>query len=98
MSLEETFASYVGAYFGVREMDDYPLKEYVLHDLEIYIEEFVKNNPLVGKDWQEKVLDINDHVSLKTKLHDALLVLPKIHVSLELILLIKERIRELKES
>ena len=46
MSLEETFACLVGAYYGVREMDLYPLKEYVLHDLQIFIEDYVKNNEL----------------------------------------------------
>ncbi|MCI8575233.1 MAG: hypothetical protein HFI09_02055 [Bacilli bacterium] len=98
MSLDETFACYVGAYFGVREMDHYPLKEYVLHDLEIYIQEFVKNNSILGKDLQKKADDINTYTSLKTKLYDALLVLPKIQASLELILLIKERIQELKNE
>lgn len=98
MSLEETFACYVGAYYGVREMDEYQLKEYVLHDLEHLIEEFVKNNPLYGIDLEEKANEIDNNVSFKTKLHDALLVLPKINGSLELILLIKDRIQELKEE
>lgn len=97
MSLEETFACLVGAYYGVREMDLYPLKEYVLHDLQVYIEEFVKNNPLFGIDLEAKCREIDEKVSFKTKLQDALIMLPKVHGSLELILMIKERIQELKE-
>lgn len=98
MSLEETFQCYVGAYYGVREMDLYPLKEYVLHDLDIYIREFVKLNQMEKDVLIELSRYVEEEVSLKTKLQDALLVLPKIHVSLEFLLMIKERIRNISEE
>ena len=52
MSLEETFACYVGAYYGVREMDEYQLKEYVLHDLEHLIEIIL----YMGSIWKKKLM------------------------------------------
>ena len=43
MSNEEQFSLLVGGYFGITEMDEYPLKEYVLKELEEYIIKFLKN-------------------------------------------------------
>ena len=44
MNQEETYKAYIGAYYGVEGMDEYPLKEYVLHDLEKYILNFIETN------------------------------------------------------
>ncbi len=97
MSVEETFSCYISAYYGVREMDSYPLKEYVLYDLEKYIKAFVLVNSF-SINLYEKAMMIEESVSLKTKLQDALIVLPKIHASLEFILMIKERIQEISQE
>lgn len=97
MNQEETYKAYIGAYYGVEGMDEYPLKEYVLHDLEKYILNFIETN--------EKKLDytslahfVREKVSFKTKLQDCLIVLPKIDVSMELLFLIKEKIRLIQEE
>ena len=42
MNLEDEFNYLVGGYFGVREMDNYDLKVYVLEDIENYINERTK--------------------------------------------------------
>ena len=49
MVLDDTFRYLVGAYYGICEMDEYDLKEYVLKDIEDFnkkIEEYrnSKNN------------------------------------------------------
>ena len=41
MEIDNLFNLYVEAYFGVREMDEYDLKEYVLEDIQNYIKYFV---------------------------------------------------------
>ena len=46
MERENLFNLYVEAYFGVREMDEYDLKEYVLKDIENYIKDFVYTNDI----------------------------------------------------
>lgn len=98
MNLEDTFKYLVGAYYGVSEMDNYDLKEYVLKDIEEYIKSFVKDNPIENFNYQEEASKIDDELSLKTKLQDCLLVLPKVNASMELILLVKERIKEIREQ
>lgn len=98
MNLEDTFRYMVGAYYGVMEMDEYPLKEFVLHDIENYIRDFFTNNPIKDFAYEEEALKVKEDRSLRTKLQDALIVLPKVNASMELILLIKRRIKELKSK
>lgn len=96
MNLKDQFCSMVGAYYGIRELDEYPLKEYVLYDLEMYIKNFVKENHLEFN-YQEIAEEI-EKLPLKSKLQDCLLILSKIHASMELILLVKSKIQELREK
>lgn len=98
MTIKEQFSCLIGAYYGVMEMDEYILKEYVLYDLQKYVEHFVEEHPVVSFSYQVQSEEVLKHTTLKTKLQDALLVLPKLNVSLELIFLIKERIRTIQEE
>lgn len=96
MTIENEFKLLVGGYFGVCEMDDYKLKVYVLKDIEDYIKNFITLNPLPNYDYLGVSEEIKDNLSLKSKLQDSLLTLRKINGPLELILMIKQRIAELK--
>ena len=77
MTLKDTYRYMIGAYFGVEEMDEYKTKEYILKEIKEYIETFLNTNP-IDFNVEEEYEDVNKNVSLDTKLHDALLVLPKI--------------------
>ncbi len=94
MELENQFKYLVGGYFGVSLMDEYSLKEYVLKDIEIYIKDFIKTNPIDNFNYLESATFIKENVSDKTKLQDALIVLNKINGSMDLIFLIKDRLKE----
>jgi len=97
MNTKDTFKTMVGAYYGVLEMDEYPLKEYVLYDLKNYIINFVREQEVVDFSFIEVAEDVEKYVSLKTKLQDCLIILPKIKVSMELLFLIKRRIQDFQE-
>ncbi len=94
----DTFRYIVGAYFGIREMDNYDLKEYVLKDIEDYIRNYVKENYVDGFDYREEAEKVDSELSLKTKLQDALIVLPRVNASMELILLVKAKLKEIREE
>lgn len=98
MDLQDTFRYLVGAYYGVGEMDNYELKEYVLKDIEDYIRDFIRENPINDFDYKKEAIKVNDERSIKTKLQDSLIVLPKVNAPMELILLVKARIKEIRES
>lgn len=98
MNLKDTFKYLIGTYYGICEMDEYDLKEYTLKNIEDYIKDFLNQNPIKDTNLYDEAKKIKDETSLKTKLQDALLVLPKINASTELILLVKSRLIRLKEE
>ena len=97
MELYDTFKYLVGGYYGIENLDEYSLKEYLLKDIDDYIRNFIEVNNM-DIDYKEEASKINDELSLKTKLQDALLVLPKVDASMEVVLLVKKRIKNLKEE
>ncbi len=98
MVLKDIFRYLVGAYYGVREMDEFATKEYILNDIEKYIRDFISTNDLNDINLKEESSDVEDNVPLKNKLQDALIVLPKVEAPLELILLIKKRLKSIREE
>lgn len=98
MNLKDEFKCMIGAYYGVRSMDEYDLKVYVLKDIENYIKDFINNNNIDNYNYEEKAEIINKELSLKTKLQDSLIILQRMDASMELILLIKRKLRQIKDE
>lgn len=98
MNLKDIFRYMVGAYYGISEMDEYDLKEYVLKDIEDYITQFFSENPINDFDYIEEAGEVEKNRDLKTKLQDSLVVLPKVNASTELILLVKARLKKIREE
>ena len=94
MELENQFRYLVGGYYGVGLMDEYPLKEYMLKDIENYIRDFIEVNPIDNFDYKEEAKKVRETVSDKTKLQDALLVLNLMHAPMDLVFMIKERLKK----
>ena len=84
-----------GAYLGVSSMDNYKTKEYVVKNIEDEINKFIDKNNMY---YHDEVLAEAKKQSLITDLQDSLIVLKRLNESLELSLLIKEKIRNLKEE
>ena len=82
-----------GAYLGIREMDEYESKEYVLQELNIYINDYIKTYNL-KLDFEKINSDIENQ-DLIRKLQDALIVLNMLNGHLDLILLIRSKLKEL---
>lgn len=97
MTLEDNFKLLVSGYYGIYEMDEYSLKAYVLKDLENYIKDFIKQFPLPNYDYKKTAEEI-ENTPLKTKLQDSLLVLNRVKAPLELTLLIRNRLNEMKKE
>lgn len=95
--MEELINQYrylVGGYYGVSMIDEYPLKEYILEEIKEYIENFVSNNPITDFDYEQEALLIKDKVSEKVKLQDALIVLNRIKAPMDLVFMVKARLRK----
>ena len=94
MELENQYRYLVGGYYGVSLMDEYPLKEYIMNDINNYIKNFIETNPIDGYDYKKEANDIKDNVNEKIKLQDALLVLNIIKGPMDLVFLIKKRLKK----
>ena len=97
MDLKDQYKYFVSAYYGIREMDEYDLKVYILKEVETYIKDFIATNPIENYDYKKETLEVEKNTPLKTKLQDALLILNKIDGPIELILMIKKRIKQLNK-
>lgn len=98
MELENQFRWLVGGYYGIQSMDEYDLKEYVLKDIEEYIKNFIEIYHISNFDYQKEADKIREELSLKTKLQDSLLLTSRVNLSMELILLIKQKIKKLNKE
>lgn len=85
----------VGGYYGMCLMDEYPLKEYTLQDIKNYVTDFIEINPIDNFDYKKEAEIIKDTVSDRVKLQDLLLVLNKINAKMEIVFLVKAKLREL---
>lgn len=95
MDLKDQYKYLIGGYYGITYMDEYPLKVYVLKDIENYIKNFIEINPIADFDYKNEALKYDDELDEITKLQDALLVLNKINASMELVLLVKHKLKKL---
>ena len=98
MELENQFRYLVGGYYGVAIVDEYPLKEFILKDIKEYIETFVEINPIPNFDYKKEANLVKEEVSDRTKLQDALLVLNKINGPMDLVFLIKKRLKQMEKK
>lgn len=97
MKLEDQFRLLVGGYYGVTYLDEYDLKVYILKDIENYIRDFIEINPIDNYDYLTEANKVEEELSLKTKMQDALIVLHKIKAPMEVVLLVKRRIKILED-
>ena len=84
-----------GAYLGVQEISNYKAKEYILDEINKHIDAFIKKNNMY---YHDEVLEAARGQSTISDLQDSLIILKRIDGPLELTLLIKEKIRQLKEE
>ena len=90
-TLEEKLNLLVEAYYGLLEMDEYDLKEYELKRLKDEIDNFINEYNINNTNYESA----KNNVSLRTKLQSLLIVLNKNNGPLELILLVKRRLKEI---
>ncbi len=93
MTLEDTYRMLYSGYLGIREMDEYTSKEYVLKKVYDYINEYIEEYH-INLNFAE-INDTLDKQDLVRKLQDAVIVLNMINGPLELTLLIRRKLKEL---
>lgn len=95
MNKKNEYKLLLGAYYGIRSMDDYDLKVYLLKDIEKEIRDFIEESDEIF-DYKEYATKVDDELSLITKLQDSLIVLNRINAPMEVVFLVKKKLKELK--
>ena len=98
MTLENQYRTLIGAYYGIREMDEHELRIFILKDIENYIKEFIGSNPIPNFNYIEEAEKVNCSLSLKRKLQDSLRILPEVNAPLEFILLVQKKLRTINDE
>lgn len=88
----------LGAYFGVMSMDEYPLKVYVIKEIENYTDAFLKSHKFKKDFPYQEEKDNIEKENIKLHLQDALLVLNKINADLDLVHLVRLKLLALTEE
>lgn len=92
---QNRYKTIIGAYYGVMLMDEYPLKAYVLKNLETLEEDYLQDKNIPSDELKSFV---KNKVSTKVKLQDALYILNELDEDKELLHMIKRKIRELESE
>lgn len=94
MSKEDEYKLLIGAFYGVKLLDEYELKEYLLNDIRKIINDFISVNKIDNyKELEEKY---KIELSNRTKLQDALIVLHDMNASMEVVLLVRAHLKKEK--
>ena len=96
MKYKYPFNYMISGYYGISEIDDYDLKEYILKDVRDYIEKYIDEHFDDSIDYKLVAEVIDKEYTILEKLNDALLVLKDIDGPMELIIMVKRKIREIK--
>ena len=89
------YKTILGACYGVMLMDEYPLKAYVLKNIEDLGLNYLQNKNIPADLIKSEVVN---KVTKKTKLQDALYILNELDEDKELMHMIKRKIRELESE
>lgn len=94
MSKDDEYKLLIGAFYGVKLLDEYELKEYLLNDIRKIINDFISVNKIDNyKELEEKY---KIELSNRTKLQDALIVLHDMNASMEVVLLVRAHLKKEK--
>jgi hypothetical protein len=96
MNMDDEYKLLIGAYYGIKYLDQYELKEYLLNDIRKIINEFINNNKNKDYDFKKMEEVYEKELTKRTKLQDALLLLQDINGPLEVSLIIRKLLKEEK--
>ncbi len=94
MKLEDTYRYMIAGRFGVELIEEYKLKEYILIEIDKYIDDFIDTND-INFDIESIKEEVHDTYTDRVKLQDSLLILQSMNAPMELVFLVKAKLKEL---
>lgn len=96
MNNAERFNYLVGGYYGIKNLNDYDRKLFILKEVEKYIREYMVDVSEPEAYYQKRAKKILETTTEREKLQDALILLNDMDGPIDLIILVKRKIKELK--
>lgn len=96
MKYDDPYKYMISGYYGIESLDEYDNKIYLLNDIKIYINNYLKDNKVTGINYDELNEDIKNNTSLEHKLHDALLLLKDMQGYNAVSITIMQKLAEMK--
>ncbi len=94
--IKDRYRYLVSGYFGVKSVEDYPHRLFLLKDLKEYISQYVEDTFIEDFDYEGEATRIEREISRKDKLQDALIFLNEIDGPIDIIIDIKVMLKDLK--
>ena len=94
MKVEDTYRYMIAGRFGIELIEEYKLKEYILIEVDKYIDDFISTNKL-DFDIEKVKEEVRDTYSDRVKLQDSLLILQSMNGPMELVFLVKSYLKKL---
>ena len=94
MKIEDTYRYMIAGRFGIELIEEYKLKEYILIEVDKYIEDFINTNN-INFDIEKVKEEVRDTYSDRVKLQDSLLILQSMNGPMELVFLVKAYLKRL---
>ena len=98
MQFDDPYKYMISGYYGVELLDEYKNKLYLLKDIRKYIDAYLEDNRVSNFDYEALNREIETKNSDLDKLQDALLLLKDMKGPMEAVLIIKQRVAELKRN
>ena len=98
MKYDDPYKYMMSGYYGIELLDEYKDKLYLLKDIRKYIDAYLEDNRVPNFDYEALNREIETKNSDLDKLQDALLLLKDMKGPMEAVLIIKQRVAELKRN
>jgi hypothetical protein len=98
MEFDDPYKYMISGYYGVELLDEYTDKVYLLKDIKKYIDDYLSENKIPGFDYDALNSEIEKNNSELDKLQDALILLNDMNGPMEVSILIRQKVSDLKSN
>ena len=98
MEFDDPYKYMMSGYYGIELLDEYKDKQYLMKSIRDYISSYLEDNRVPGFDYEELNRQIEKNNSEIDKLQDALLLLNDMNGPMEVSIIIRQKISDLKKN
>lgn len=95
MDIYDEYKCLVESYYGIMSLDEYELKEYELKKIKKIMDDYSEVNKISNEDCKNIVDNVKDNSTLKRNLQSCLITYGSIEAPMDLILVIKNKLKSL---